>query len=403
MPNTATLALFLLYGTICTCQFLQPRKFLERILELHEQSNNVLTGGDSMKLNVDLSSAQAYPIRDDLFLRVFNKNNNVTLCETKLFDHVGAGSFPCSFSANDARLRNGANNFALEVFSNTNWKVYTTQEIPDIHYFNAVAYEGHYDNFIQNSENGPYSKKIVVVSVIAAILALLFHTGPVLILEKGRHIAVDVIGVQTVAFSRATGSFLSYAFTALSLGLSNAFVLSGVGLQFLYDIFSSGLESPYRMLLAALIYFKNSMSIGLQGGFGGLSGVFQFLFDIFSAGLASPFGMILAGLSSLFNSISYGSKNGIKNIKIFAITSTVFLGKFFSDFSLFFGTFLKSFPNDFNSGLKTFSVGLYNFPKFSFMVLLASGQFLFDIFYAGLSSPCGMIVSGMFVRTYILT
>ena len=47
MPNTVTVALFLFYGTICTCQFLQPRKFLERILELHEQSNNVLSGGAS--------------------------------------------------------------------------------------------------------------------------------------------------------------------------------------------------------------------------------------------------------------------------------------------------------------------------------------------------------------------
>lgn len=311
-----------------------------------------------MKLNVDLSSAQAYPVRDDLFLRVFNKNNNVTLCETKLFDHVGAGSFPCSFSANDARLRNGANNFALEVFSNTNWKVYTTQEIPDIHYFNNVAYEGHYDNFIQTSDSGPYAKKIVVVSIIAALLALLFHSGPTMAIDNGKHLVVDVIGAKTVALSRATGTFLSSASTSLSRGLSKTFILFGTGLHFLYDIFSSG--------------------------------------------LASPISMLLAGLSSLFKSLSNGSKNSFKNFEIFAISTSVFFAKFFGDLFLFFGTFLKSFPNDFNSGLKSFSVGLYNFPKFSFMVLLATGQFLFDIFYAGLSSPCGMIVSGTFVCTYRL-
>ena len=402
MPNTVTVALFLFYGTICTCQFLQPRKFLERILELHEQSNNVLSGGDSMKLNVDLSSAQAYPVRDDLFLRVFNKNNNVTLCETKLFDHVGSGSFPCSFSANDARLRNGANNFALEVYSNTNWKVYTTQEIPDIHYFNNVAYEGHYDNFIQTSDSGPYAKKIAVVSIITALLALLFHSGPTMAIDNGKHLVVDVIGAKTVALSRATGTLLSSASTSLSQGLSKSFIHFGTGLHFLYDIFSSGLESPFSMLLAGLIHLKSSITVGLYEGLGGFSVTLHFLYDIFSAGLASPLSMLLAGLSSLFNSLSYGSKNGFKNFEIYAISSSVFFAKFFGDLFSFFGTFLESFPNNFNSGLKSFSVGLFNFPKFSFMVLLATGQFLFDIFYAGLSSPCGMIVSGTFVCTYRL-
>ena len=33
-------------------------------------------------------------------------------------------------------------------------------------------------------------------------------------------------------------------------------------------------------------------------------------------------------------------------------------------------------------------------PKSSLMLLLATGQFIFDIFSAGLSSPAGMMISG---------
>ena len=33
-------------------------------------------------------------------------------------------------------------------------------------------------------------------------------------------------------------------------------------------------------------------------------------------------------------------------------------------------------------------------PKSSLMLLLATGQFVFDIFTAGLSSPAGMMISG---------
>ena len=35
-------------------------------------------------------------------------------------------------------------------------------------------------------------------------------------------------------------------------------------------------------------------------------------------------------------------------------------------------------------------------PKSSLMLLLATGQFVFDIFSAGLSSPAGMMMSGTY-------
>ena len=36
-------------------------------------------------------------------------------------------------------------------------------------------------------------------------------------------------------------------------------------------------------------------------------------------------------------------------------------------------------------------------PKSSAMLLLATGQFVFDIFSAGLSSPAGMMMSGIYI------
>lgn len=346
-----------------------------------------------MRLNVDLTSAKDFPVRDDLFLRVFNKENNITLCETRLFDHVEAGSFPCSFNEDDARLRYGANNFALEVFSNVNWKVYATQKIPDIHYFNTVAYEGHYDNFIDEEETGPYAKKIAIVSVIAAFLALLIHTGP-------------------IALGEYTGSMLKYIAVGFGNGVFGAYSLFVSSLQFLYNIFSSGLASPLSMLVSGLVYLTDVFSAGLKSSFSGLGFALWFLYDIFSSGLASPFSMLLSTLTLFLNSFTFGSKSLLNGIKIASVSSVSFVsglgGNSLSLLAALFGSFSggsKSFLlgtilffESLSSNLALYSSagfnGLLNFPKFSFLVLAASAQFLFDIFYAGLGSPAGMVVSG---------
>jgi hypothetical protein len=369
---------------------MQPRKFLERILELHEQSRNVLSGGDSMRLNVDLTSAKDFPVRDDLFLRVFNKENNITLCETRLFDHVEAGSFPCSFNEDDARLRYGANNFALEVFSNVNWKVYATQKIPDIHYFNTVAYEGHYDNFIDEEEIGPYAKKIAIVSVIAALLALLIHTGPIAVGEHVRHVLFDVVGGQIMVANRFAGSMLKYIAIGFGNGVFGAFSLFVSSIQFLYNIFSSGLASPFSMLVSGLVYLTDIFSSGLKSSFLGLGSTLWFLYDIFSSGLASPVSMLQ---SVAVSSVSFASGFGRNSLSL--------LGALFGSFNGGSRAFLLGtihFFESLSTNLSLYSSagfkGLYNFPKFSFLVIAASAQFLFDIFYAGLGSPAGMLASG---------
>ena len=41
--------------------------------------------------------------------------------------------------------------------------------------------------------------------------------------------------------------------------------------------------------------------------------------------------------------------------------------------------------------------GMMKLPKSSAMLLLATGQFVFDIFSAGLSSPAGMMMSGIYI------
>ena len=43
---------------------------------------------------------------------------------------------------------------------------------------------------------------------------------------------------------------------------------------------------------------------------------------------------------------------------------------------------------------RVFFGGMMKLPKSSLMLLLATGQFVFDIFSAGLSSPAGMMMSG---------
>lgn len=362
---------------------------MERILELHEQSRNVLSGGDSMRLNVDLTSAKDFPVRDDLFLRVFNKENNITLCETRLFDHVEAGSFPCSFNEDDARLRYGANNFALEVFSNVNWKVYATQKIPDIHYFNTVAYEGHYDNFIDEEETGPYAKKIVIVSVIAALLALLIHTGPVAVGEHVRHVLLDV-GGQIMVANRIAGSLLKHFAVGFGNGVSVASSHFVSSLQFLYKFFGSGLASPLGKLSSGFVYLIDALRTGWKGPFIGLGSTLWFLYDIFSSGLASPVSMLQ---SAAVSSASFASGFGTDFLSL--------LGVLFGSLNVGWKAFLLGTIHFFESlptNLALYSsagiTSLYNFPKFSFLVITASAQFLFDIFYSGFESPAGMLASG---------
>ena len=68
---------------LCSSQLVQPRRLIERILALHENSNRLIAREDSMSLYVDISEANKYPSRDDLHKRVFNKDRNVSVCDWK--------------------------------------------------------------------------------------------------------------------------------------------------------------------------------------------------------------------------------------------------------------------------------------------------------------------------------
>ena len=73
LPSTSTVESF--YRSV------QPRRLIERILALHENSNRLIAREDSMSLYVDISEANKYPSRDDLHKRVFNKDRNVSVCD----------------------------------------------------------------------------------------------------------------------------------------------------------------------------------------------------------------------------------------------------------------------------------------------------------------------------------
>ena len=372
--NVLILALCCL--NICNGQFLQPRKLLEKVLDLHEKSRNVLSGGDSMKLNVDLSSAKEFPVRDDLRLRVFNKDNNVTLCDTKLFDHVDHGHFPCSFDENDAQLKHGANNFELEVYSDVNWRIYATQKIPDIHYFDSFAYEGYYDSFMSSNETETYIKKTLATSTFAVLLALLINKGPTNIQNDLNYILSDIIGYQ---------------------------------LKYLRENIVSVSQISYDKMLKQFLILITTLKIDV--------------FNIYKAGLESPYSMVLSGSRSLADTLSVGMKITKTNFQNSLISILDYLCTFQGDFTVFFYGFLKAltlgsnqillnliyYSTSFSSLLYSISnsfayyaqlffkngiINMKNLPKSTLLVLVASGQFLFDIFSAGLSSPAGMILSG---------
>ena len=332
-----------------------------------------------MKLNVDLSSAKEFPVRDDLRLRVFNKDNNVTLCDTKLFDHVDHGHFPCSFDENDAQLKHGANNFELEVYSDVNWRIYATQKIPDIHYFDSFAYEGYYDSFMSSNETETYIKKTLATSTFAVFLALLINKGPTNIQNDLNYILSDIIGYQ---------------------------------LKFLGESIVSVSQISYDKMLKQFLLLITTLKIDVI-----------FLYNIYKAGLESPYSMVLSGSRSLADTLSVGMKITKTNFQSSLISILDYLCTFQGDFTVFFYGFLKAltlgsnqillnliyYSTSFSSLLYSISnsiayyaqlffkngiINMKNFPKVTLMVLIASGQFLFDIFSAGLSSPAGMILSG---------
>ena len=159
-------------------QFLLPRKLLNKIRDLHENSDKLVSIEDSMSLYVDLSEANKYPSRDDFQLRVFNRNSNITVCDGRMIDYRDDGKFHCAFDARSADLRHGVNRFEFEVYSVFDGKRFASQRIPDIYLFDHYLHEGYYDNFYVSNKTGVYTAKIVLCSLTALSLAFAIDIGP---------------------------------------------------------------------------------------------------------------------------------------------------------------------------------------------------------------------------------
>lgn len=159
-------------------QFLLPKKLLNKIRDLHENSDKLVSIEDSMSLYVDISEANKYPSRDDFHLRVFNRNSNITVCDGRMVDYRDEGKFHCSFDARNAGLHHGVNNFEFEVYSVFDGKRFASQRIPDIYLFDNYLHEGYYENFYASNKTGAYAAKIALCTLTALSLAFAIDIGP---------------------------------------------------------------------------------------------------------------------------------------------------------------------------------------------------------------------------------
>ena len=330
-----------------------------------------------MKLNVDLSSAKEFPVRDDLRLRVFNKDNNITLCDTKLFDHVQDGHFPCSFDEDAAQLKHGANNFELEVYSNVNWKIYATQKIPDIHYFDSFAYEGYYDSFMNLDDTESYIKKTIVTSTFAVLMAHLINKGPTAVNNDLKYIIYDVIGNQMISLSSQIASLSQTGYTSTVKGFPILLTTLKINSIFLYDIYSAGLASPYSMILSGSSALAATLSVGQKAMRINLSDSLAYMLGV----LCTSYGNSYIFVYNVMKALTLGSNEALVN-------SLLVLSALSSSLYAVSASLLINMKN----GI----LNMKNLPKFTLTVLIATGQFLFDIFSAGLSSPAGMISSGTY-------
>lgn len=332
--------LFLLsFITLGDCQFLQPRKLVEKMKFMQESSNRIISREDQMLLHIDISAAVDLKIKEDFKIRVFNKENNITLCEDNLVEYLSLGQYLCNFSAQDAGLRHGSNQVELEVYSAINGKKYASQKIPDIHLFEHSVYEGYYVDFYVANKTGTYAMKTVATSVFAMIMAHTVDIG-----------ATEVLGEIDQLLS---------------------VLVKSPSLKFLRFLQSSGFHASIALM------------DGLRQSSGSMSITMQFLFHIFCAGLSSPAGMILAGSRSVVNTLSLWSQSmslmlmlGFRSLAHVTTQSHHYLGHNLIGISQ---SILASLTSVLQVVIPSLTVTLV---------------FLYDIFYAGLSSPAGMILSG---------
>lgn len=194
-------------------QLMLPRKLLDKIRNMHENSDKLVSIEDSMSLYVDISEANKYPSRDDFHLRVFNRNSNITVCDGRMVDHRDNGKFHCSFDARNAHLRHGVNRFEFEVYSIIDGKRFASQRIPDIYLFDHYLHEGYYDNFYNSNNTDVYAAKIIICSLTALSVAFALDIGPAAMSSEINRVVASLISNPQIFlrkyFSNLPGNIFS--------------------------------------------------------------------------------------------------------------------------------------------------------------------------------------------------
>ena len=203
----------------CSSQVLHPHKILQKILSLNDNSNRPVSSEDSLSLYVDISEAKKQRARDDFQMRIFNKDNNITVCEGRMIDYVDTGKFPCKFQAADVGLRHGANHFQFEVYSDLNGKRYASRIIPDIHLFDQYIHDGYSDNLYVPSQANAYKTRFALAALLALLAAYTIDTGCTPIASELGRVASFMTKLPRLELSNAVTNSVRGAYAASTHGV----------------------------------------------------------------------------------------------------------------------------------------------------------------------------------------
>ena len=192
---------------------------IQKILSLHDSSNKVVSTEDTLSLYVDITEAKKQKPRDDFQLRIFNRDNNMTVCEGKMVDFVDTGRFPCNFRAADIGLNHGANHFQFEVYSDLNGKRYASRSIPDIHLFDQYIYDGYYDSLYPPSQARAYKTRFALAALLALLAAYTVDTGYTKIASELGRMALFITTLPRIALCTAVTDSVRGAYAASTHGV----------------------------------------------------------------------------------------------------------------------------------------------------------------------------------------
>lgn len=234
----------------CFSQLIQqPRRLFDTFQSMSENGNKAIARGDSMELFVDLSATKTLPLKDDFRLRVYNNDNNITLCDTKLLDYVHEGQYPCRFSAGEDNLRHGVNHLQMEMYSGSHGSRYASQKIPDIYLFDDFLYGGFYDSFYPVNSTDIYAVKTVLTSIFALCMAYAIDSGPTAALSDLHSILSD-IKIPVLSIVRA--------FNKNSRSISLVLVRK-------LRVYSTALGASFLSLFKSLIHMSSTNSMEGMG------------------------------------------------------------------------------------------------------------------------------------------